>query len=64
LTRVETFERYLRKTFLGQKTFSVEGLDVMIPMLEEVLRMLIADGTPNAVVGMAHRGVSTSSRTS
>jgi 2-oxoglutarate dehydrogenase E1 component len=56
LTRVETFERYLRKTFLGQKTFSVEGLDVMIPMLEEVLRMLIADGTPNAVIGMAHRG--------
>ncbi len=56
LTRVEAFERYLRKAFLGQKTFSVEGLDVMIPMLEEVLRMLIADGTPNAVIGMAHRG--------
>ncbi len=56
LTKVETFERYLRKTFLGQKTFSGEGLDVMIPMLEEMLDMLADDGTPNAVLGMAHRG--------
>ncbi len=56
LTKVETFERYLRKTFLGQKTFSGEGLDVMVPMLEETLEMLADDGTPNAVIGMAHRG--------
>ncbi len=56
LTKVETFERYLRKTFLGQKTFSGEGLDVMVPMLEEMLEMLADDGTPNAVLGMAHRG--------
>ncbi len=56
LTRVETFERYLRKTFLGQKTFSGEGLDVVVPMLEEMLQMLADDGTPNAVLGMAHRG--------
>src|SRR5438128_1264164 len=32
LTEVEGFERYLRRAFLGQKQFSVEGLDVMIPM--------------------------------
>jgi 2-oxoglutarate dehydrogenase E1 component len=56
LTRVETFERYLRKTFLGQKTFSGEGLDVVVPMLEEMLEMLAHEGTPNAVLGMAHRG--------
>jgi 2-oxoglutarate dehydrogenase E1 component len=56
LTRVETFERYLRKTFLGQKTFSGEGLDVVVPMLEELLDMLADDGVPNAVIGMAHRG--------
>ncbi len=56
LTKVETFERYLRKTFLGQKTFSGEGLDVMVPMLEEALEMLSDDGIPNAVLGMAHRG--------
>ena len=56
LTRVEAFERYLRKAFLGQKTFSGEGLDVMIPMLEEILHMLGDDDVPNAVIGMAHRG--------
>ena len=56
LTRVEAFERYLRKTFLGQKTFSGEGLDVVVPMIEEILEMLAHDGTPNAVLGMAHRG--------
>ncbi len=56
LTRVEAFERFLRKTFIGQKTFSLEGLDVMVPMLEEMLQMLAGDGVPNAVLGMAHRG--------
>jgi 2-oxoglutarate decarboxylase len=56
LTKVEAFDRYVRKTFLGQKTFSGEGLDVMVPMLEEVLDMLADDGVANAVLGMAHRG--------
>src|SRR5213080_1470708 len=37
LTEVEGFERYLRRAFLGQKQFSVEGLDVMIPMLDETI---------------------------
>ena len=55
LTKVEAFDRYVRKTFLGQKTFSGEGLDVMVPMLEEMLDMLAEDGIANAVVGMAHR---------
>ncbi|MBV8375244.1 MAG: multifunctional oxoglutarate decarboxylase/oxoglutarate dehydrogenase thiamine pyrophosphate-binding subunit/dihydrolipoyllysine-residue succinyltransferase subunit [Candidatus Eremiobacteraeota bacterium] len=56
LTRVEAFDRYVRKAFLGQKTFSGEGLDVMVPMLEELLDMLAEDGVDNAVIGMAHRG--------
>jgi 2-oxoglutarate dehydrogenase E1 component len=56
LTQVESFDRYVRKTFLGQKTFSGEGLDVMVPMLEEMLDMLADDGAENAVIGMAHRG--------
>src|SRR3989475_940703 len=34
LSRVEAFEQYLRRAFLGQKQFSVEGLDVMVPMLD------------------------------
>jgi multifunctional 2-oxoglutarate metabolism enzyme len=56
LTRVEAFDRYVRKAFLGQKTFSGEGLDVMVPMLQEMLDMLADDGVDNAVIGMAHRG--------
>ena len=56
LTQVEAFDRYVRKTFLGQKTFSGEGLDVMVPMLEEMLDMLADDGVGAAVIGMAHRG--------
>ena len=56
LTKVDAFDRYVRKTFLGQKTFSGEGLDVMVPMLEEMLDMLADDGVENAVLGMAHRG--------
>ncbi|MBV8344934.1 MAG: multifunctional oxoglutarate decarboxylase/oxoglutarate dehydrogenase thiamine pyrophosphate-binding subunit/dihydrolipoyllysine-residue succinyltransferase subunit [Candidatus Eremiobacteraeota bacterium] len=55
LTKVEAFDRYVRKTFLGQKTFSGEGLDVMVPMLEEMLDMLADDGVADAVLGMAHR---------
>jgi 2-oxoglutarate dehydrogenase E1 component len=56
LTKVETMERYFRKQFMSQKTFSIEGLDVMIPMLEETISMLAEDGTRTAVLGMAHRG--------
>jgi 2-oxoglutarate dehydrogenase E1 component len=56
LTKVETFERYLRKTYIGAKTFSIEGLDVMVPMLEEIITQLGDDGVGNAVLGMAHRG--------
>ena len=39
LTEVEGFERYLRRAFLGQKQFSIEGLDVMIPMLDEAIEL-------------------------
>ena len=56
LTKVESMERYLRKTYIGQKTFSIEGLDVMIPMLEEIISELADDGIGTAVLGMAHRG--------
>ncbi len=56
LTKVEAMERYFRKQFMSQKTFSIEGLDVMVPMLEETISMLAEDGTKTAVLGMAHRG--------
>src|SRR5690349_5797719 len=37
LSRVEGMEHYLRRSFLGQKQFSIEGLDVMVPMLDEAI---------------------------
>jgi 2-oxoglutarate dehydrogenase E1 component len=56
LTEVEGFERYLRRAFLGQKQFSIEGLDVMVPMLDETLELAAEAGAHEVVIGMAHRG--------
>ena len=56
LTKVEAMERYLRRTFLGQKTFSIEGVDAMVPMLEQLLTMITEDNIGEVVMGMAHRG--------
>ena len=56
LTKVEAMERYFRRTFLGQKTFSAEGLDAMVPMLEYLLSAIADDGIGEVVMGMAHRG--------
>ena len=56
LTEVEGFERYLRRAFLGQKQFSVEGLDVMVPMLDEAIALSAEEGGHEVVLGMAHRG--------
>jgi 2-oxoglutarate dehydrogenase E1 component len=56
LSRVEGMERYLRRAFLGQKQFSVEGLDVMIPMLDEAIELAAIGGAHEVVLGMAHRG--------
>ena len=49
LTEVEGFERYLRRAFLGQKQFSIEGLDVMVPMLDEALELAGRDGAREVV---------------
>ena len=56
LTEVEGFERYLRRAFLGQKQFSIEGLDVMVPMLDEAIELSAEAGAHEVVIGMAHRG--------
>jgi 2-oxoglutarate dehydrogenase E1 component len=56
LSDVEGFERYLRRAFLGQKQFSIEGLDVMVPMLDEAIELAADDGARRVVLGMAHRG--------
>jgi 2-oxoglutarate dehydrogenase E1 component len=56
LSRVEGFEQYLRRAFLGQKQFSIEGLDVMVPMLDEAIELAAENGAHEVVIGMAHRG--------
>jgi 2-oxoglutarate dehydrogenase E1 component len=56
LTRVEGFEKYLHKTFFGQKRFSIEGTDMLVPILEEVASAAARAGTRDAIIGMAHRG--------
>jgi 2-oxoglutarate dehydrogenase E1 component len=56
LIRTEGFEQYLRKAFLGQKQFSIEGLDALVPMLDEAVELGAAGGAHQVVVGMAHRG--------
>ena len=56
LTKVDAMERYQRATFLGQKTFSIEGLDALVPMLEALLTNVAADGIGEVVMGMSHRG--------
>lgn len=56
LTEVETFEKFLHRTFVGQKRFSIEGLDALVPMLDEIIRLGVQDGAKNVLIGMAHRG--------
>ncbi|HKH22489.1 MAG TPA: multifunctional oxoglutarate decarboxylase/oxoglutarate dehydrogenase thiamine pyrophosphate-binding subunit/dihydrolipoyllysine-residue succinyltransferase subunit, partial [Solirubrobacterales bacterium] len=56
LIQVYGFERYLEKAYLGQKMFSIEGLDTVVPMLDEVFEMAHTEGAHDVVIGMAHRG--------
>jgi 2-oxoglutarate dehydrogenase E1 component len=56
LARAEGFEQYLRRSFLGQKQFSLEGLDAMMPMLDESIELAADAGAHEVVIGMAHRG--------
>jgi len=56
LTAVDTLERFLHKAYLGQKRFSIEGLDMTVPMLDFTLELAAAHGTRQATIGMAHRG--------
>jgi 2-oxoglutarate dehydrogenase E1 component len=56
LTAVEALERFLHKAYLGQKRFSIEGLDITVPMLDFTIELAGAHGTRKATIGMAHRG--------
>src|SRR5215218_6595286 len=56
LIDVFQFERFLEKAYLGQKMFSIEGLDAIVPMLDEIVTLGQRDGAEEIVFGMAHRG--------
>jgi len=56
LTQVEVFERFLQRAFPGKTRFSIEGLDMLVPILDEVIGEAAEAGTRNILIGMAHRG--------
>jgi 2-oxoglutarate dehydrogenase E1 component len=56
LTAAETLERYLHTKYVGQKRFSGEGGDSMIPMLDHLIQKAGAAGVQETVIGMSHRG--------
>src|SRR6266567_6125072 len=55
LTAAETLERYLHTRYVGQKRFSGEGGESMIPMLDHLIQKAGAAGVQETVIGMAHR---------
>ncbi len=56
ITQVEVFERFLHRTFPGKTRFSVEGIDMLVPILDEIICGAADHGARHAVLGMAHRG--------
>ena len=56
LLEVFGFERFIQKAYLGQKMFSIEGLDVVVPMIDSLVTQARASGAEEVVIGMAHRG--------
>ncbi len=56
LTATEGLERYLHTKYVGQKRFSLEGGDSLIPMVDDVVRAAGDNGIKEIVIGMAHRG--------
>jgi 2-oxoglutarate dehydrogenase E1 component len=56
LTEVDALERFMHKAYLGQKQFSIEGLDMTVPMIDELIQLAATRGAREVVLGMAHRG--------
>jgi multifunctional 2-oxoglutarate metabolism enzyme len=56
LVEVDALERFMHKAYLGQHQFSIEGLDMTVPMLDELIQLAAGRGAKEVVVGMAHRG--------
>ena len=56
LAAVYRFERFIQNAYLGQKMFSIEGLDTIVPMIDELVTLARRGGAEVVVIGMAHRG--------
>ena len=56
LTAAETLEKYLHTRFVGQKRFSLEGSESLIPLLDDIIQVAGEKGVKEVVLGMAHRG--------
>jgi multifunctional 2-oxoglutarate metabolism enzyme len=56
LTEVDALERFMHKAYLGQKQFSIEGVDMTVPMLDELIQLAATRGAREVVIGMSHRG--------
>jgi 2-oxoglutarate dehydrogenase E1 component len=56
ITQVEVFEQFLHRTFPGKTRFSIEGLDMMVPILDEIVADAAERGVHHVLIGMAHRG--------
>ena len=56
VTQIEVFERFLHRTFPGKTRFSAEGLDMLVPILDEIICGAADQGVRHTIIGMAHRG--------
>ncbi len=56
LTKVEVLERFLHRIFPGKFRFSIEGVDIMVPMLNEMVGLAAESAIHHIILGMAHRG--------
>src|SRR5687768_17604313 len=56
LISAEQFERFLHTKYLGQKRFSLEGSETIIPLLDQLIMGAAARGVEDITMGMAHRG--------
>jgi 2-oxoglutarate dehydrogenase E1 component len=56
LVEVDALERFMHKAYLGQKQFSIEGLDMTVPMIDELIQLAGSQRAREVVLGMAHRG--------
>jgi len=56
LNEAEAFETFLQTKYVGQKRFSLEGAESLVPLLDEILQGAAGAGLDGAAIGMAHRG--------